>query len=536
MYRVGAWLFLGTAVVGTWVAYDQFVAMERLALLAAGLAIAYLIVWLGRIDAERTLVVGGIVCAIVAAILGTMALLPDNVGLPVRDDAIAAALIVLLPLSASSVVRYRQRHQWLMASVVGLLTLWTLLMLLWTQERSAWLALIVGLLGSLVVWRRFAQVRRRKPTWLLDFFCVALVAIGLGAYVLVITMPDLQAWLPFNDRLTVTKHLQLWRNALVLFQDYVFTGSGLGVTGMVFSTYVLLHHVPEYSHVHNLFLQVAIEQGLLGVLALLSMSAATGFALATSWHIGNRADDGLRVMSMAALAAMLCHGLLDAELYASWLAPLLFLPFGFTLVAARLDQYIIDDRRMIQRTKSRRGFGYLFGLSTVVLAVVLAFLPAVRSTFFSNLGSVAQTKAELSVYSWPDWPIQDAVRRSPAVSLEPTLADFDIALRLNSANITALRRLGQISLSRGDYVSAQHYLEEAYARAPQQATIKLLLGETLAITGQFEQGALVWRSTLIHADWLEYRRWWYVQLNATREAAWLADAFELANHQTAVTE
>ena len=72
MYSVWAWLFFTTAGVGTWVAYDQAAALEKLALLTAGLVTIYVIDRLGRMDAERTLVWGGVACAILAALLGAL--------------------------------------------------------------------------------------------------------------------------------------------------------------------------------------------------------------------------------------------------------------------------------------------------------------------------------------------------------------------------------------------------------------------------------------------------------------------------------
>jgi tetratricopeptide (TPR) repeat protein len=138
-----------------------------------------------------------------------------------------------------------------------------------------------------------------------------------------------------------------------------------------------------------------------------------------------------------------------------------------------------------------------------------------------------QTQIELSSYSMPDWWIQDEVRRSDAVSLEPAIAYYEAALLLDPGNATALRRIGHIALSRGDYEGAQRYLEEAYAQAPQQRIVHLLLGEALAVTGHTEQGAAMWRSAAIHPSWLTQRRWWYTHIGATQQARWIEQAAEM---------
>ena len=95
--------------------------------------------------------------------------------------------------------------------------------------------------------------------------------------------------------------------------------------------------------------------------------------------------------------------------------------------------------------------------------LVLLLLPTTRAAFQANLGALLQTRAELLPYRWPDWPIQDALRRAPEINLSPAIARYTSALALDPANVTANRRLGQIALSRGDYGTARTYLEAAYA-------------------------------------------------------------------------
>jgi tetratricopeptide (TPR) repeat protein len=534
MYSVFTWLFFLTAAVATWAAYDRVAALEKLALLGAGLAAAHLIDRLGRIDAERTLRFGGIACAGLAALLGTLPLVTDlGSDYVLRAGVIAAALIILLPLGSGSVAWLWQRRFWFAAVVVGLAAGWALAMLILTRERSAWFALGVGIVSGWLVGQRFDLARRGRRVWPFDLLGVGGLAACLIVYVLAIAMPGLQPWLPLGNRGTVIEHLQVWRNALVLIQDYPLTGSGLNVTAMVYSTYAILLHVPYRMHVHNLYLQTAVEQGLLGLLALLGMAAAVGYALAAAWRNGSRSGNGLRSAALAALTAMLCHGLLDSELYASWLAPLLFLPFGFVSVAARLDQYVVDDARFGRQNYGKRLVaGSAMGLAGLAIAVLLAVTPGVQAAFQANLGAVAQTRAELSVYSWQEWSIQDEVRRTHAVTLAPAIARYEAALSLHPNNVTALRRLGQISLSRGDYESARRYLERAYAHAPQQRIVQFLLGETLAVTGQVEEGAALWHSAAIHPYWLNQRRWWYTHIGATHQAAWFDEAIAAADRQS----
>ena len=140
---------------------------------------------------------------------------------------------------------------------------------------------------------------------------------------------------------------------------------------------------------------------------------------------------------------------------------------------------------------------------TLALALVLALLPPVRAQFQAQLGAVSQTRAELSVYRWPEWPIQDALRRplpgaaQPPRSLSilaPPSHAIEAALALDPANVTANRRLGQIELSRGQYEAARRHLEAAYGAAPGQRATRQLLGESYALAGDAAGAAALWRT------------------------------------------
>ena len=146
------------------------------------------------------------------------------------------------------------------------------------------------------------------------------------------------------------------------------------------------------------------------------------------------------------------------------------------------------------------------------------------AAFQANLGAAAQTQAELSVYRWPQWPIQDAVRRSPDVNLAPAIAHYRAALALDPANVTANRRLGQIELSLGQYPAARRHLEAAYAAAPHQRATRQLLGESYALEGDTERAAALWRTVDVSQGQLKLRQRWYDQIGELQQGARLARA------------
>ncbi len=415
-----------------------------------------------------------------------------------------------------------------------------------TGSRGAWAGAVAG---GLVAGALAATARRWPARFKIVTLGVAaalfLAALGLTAAV--------SAW-PGADRVlggvtgadnSVLSRAQLWRDGLALIGDYPFTGSGAGSTMMVYSTYAMLLHVGYISHAHNLFLQIALEQGLPGLIAFLGLLALAWAAVADR---SGRAADGWRWAAAAGLTALMVHGVADAGIYTSYLAPVLFVPAGLALGltgrsaaphegASRRPRGVRSDDPTHPPTPSPRGRGSAAspsprsrgagdeapirpgagrGIAIAVLAglLALALLPPVRAAFQANLAALYQTRAELSVYRWPQYPIQDALRRQapdapPPVDLGPAIARYRAALALDPGNAAANRRLGQIELSQGDCAAARRHLEAAYAAAPWQRPARALLAEAYTLTGDPARAAPLWASVDLSQGQRGLRRWWY---------------------------
>jgi tetratricopeptide (TPR) repeat protein len=120
-----------------------------------------------------------------------------------------------------------------------------------------------------------------------------------------------------------------------------------------------------------------------------------------------------------------------------------------------------------------------------------------------------QTQLELSIYRWPQWPLQDALRRERAADLGPAIEDYRSALMLDARNATANRRLGQIELALGQYDAACSHLSAAYAAAPNQRATRQLLGECYALSEDVAQTVGLWRTIDVSQGQLALRTWWY---------------------------
>ena len=355
------------------------------------------------------------------------------------------------------------------------------------------------------------------------------VLVGFGV---ALAWPDLEHWLGTLPRgRTVISRMNFWRDSLAIIGDYPFTGSGLGSTEMVYSSYVRLLHVRFIErNVHNLPLQIAVEQGLPGLAAFLGLLGVVIGALVGLYHRREYAG-GLRWAATAAVIALLLQGIGEAGNYNSPMALIGFLPFGFVLGCAWQSKVkdqvtaslaTIRPHRCTHRHPRWVSIGG--GVVVIVALAALLLLPGPRAHLRANLGAVAQTQAELSVYRWPEWPIQDAVRRSPDVNLAPAIAHYRAALALAPDNVTANRRLGQIELSLGQYPAARRHLEAAYAAAPNQRATRQLLGESYALLGDTERAAALWRTVDVSQGQLRLRQRWYDYIGESQQGVRLARA------------
>ena len=487
--------------------------------------------------------------------------------LPAREEA----------NGASQDVPPAYRLGWRGPGVETVLVMISLLGLLLSASRGAWAALVL----VAAVWGLASRIRpsrtgpaRGKAAAGAAGLVVVLVVMGLvaapGAHGMVVgagltPAPELAMVPPAThqgdrgDRPSgqdepgqyeggaVDGRAQLLMDSLALAWDTAFTGIGLGGFQMAFSSYILLLHVGHTFHSHNLFLNVWLEQGLLGLAALVWLLGAAVVAWRRVRRLGDSQGKAWATAALAAIAVIAVHGMVDDAFYGSRGVLLLFVPFAL-LTRAQGDAVwsAYEPPTLTQVLASRNGF---IAAAALAIALLLGLTPPVRSQFQANLGALSQTRAELSVYEWPTWPIQDALRRAPVaaatgpghgqdspggaptdsgagapVDLGPAIGHFEAALAIDPYNAVASRRLGQIALSRGDYPTAVALLTTAYYNGYTNRAARQLYGEILAIEGRTDEAAAVWRTVDVSAGQLDARVWWYESIGEMEKAGAVRDA------------
>jgi O-antigen ligase len=428
------------------------------------------------------------------------------IGLPfpaLHPNVVGGVLAMLLPLQAAVLFVSADHRPTMRRRAIGIASFaLSVAAFLGTRLRGAWLALAIA--GSL--WSMW-----RVSRWLQQKASVSPRATGFGVAVGLILIVLLgtagaREWIAARpDRALV------WSNSWHLAQDYFFTGVGLGSFAMPYSSYALLLHVPHTAHAHNLFLDIWLAHGLAGLLIFVWIMAAAivrgvSAAAQTTRNASDRRTLGWHTAAVISALVVLLHGLIDDPYYGygGGGALLLFVPVA---LLSRVPERV----RPSTSTKSahrRSGRAVLWASAAATMAV-LALFPWTRAVYHANVGALLQTRAELAVYRWPAWAVQDAVRRVNTATLAPAIDHYLSALALAPDNAVANRRLGQIELSLGDYDSARAHLEAAHRVLPEHHATRQMLGESLALAGDHACAARLWETVPLIQEQLAIRREWY---------------------------
>ncbi len=342
--------------VGLWASTDRAASWPVIYKALAGFAIFYGMAGLAGTRWMRALpwlVLAASAGLALVVLLGTnwatakLPFLPDalysllpTVRLPWRPEGIhpnlagSAMAWLLLPAVALALWSRDRRQQGLAAVAAALLALTLLL----SQSRGAWLGAAVGLLAM--------PALRYRRWWIV---LAALSAVAVVVALMIGPAQIVAALFPAATAEEVTVNtlpgrLELWTRALAILHDFGATGAGPGQ----FEQLVMVLYPPFFTgllggfqHAHNLFLQMAVDFGVLGLVALVALLIALGASMvAATWRWPAPAAMSAPLAALAAgvfgsLLALAVHGLVDAPMVAPRGDALIFALFGIAAAASQ---------------------------------------------------------------------------------------------------------------------------------------------------------------------------------------------------------
>lgn len=246
-----------------------------------------------------------------------------------NPNVLAEYLVFLIPFSLG--LAWCQQHwgwRFLFIGGVGL----QMLCLLLTMARSGWIALAAGLVV-------FAMLLDRR-----------LLAGGMGLGLL--TAPLLlrsgvirrRILSIFTLRDSSNAHrIVVWRETLVMIREFWATGVGLGHRAYRFLyPYFAFDRSKFPFHSHNTYLQVAVETGLFGLLALLLyLGSVYKEVFRQSWQQKDRFKRTMSAAAAASLTGMIIFGLFESIIYLPKIIILFWLVLG--LITALQDRGTLQD-------------------------------------------------------------------------------------------------------------------------------------------------------------------------------------------------
>lgn len=531
-------LFLMTASVGVWAAYNREIAWAKFWLLVGAVFLFYALAGQSR---ENFWILSGIFALLGASVavyflithdwgdhpakatlltragLWWMGIRPTTELGGIHPNDAAGVMAVMSPfLVAIGWRAWRKKAHLLLAVTLAMVLLISVSLLL-TTSRGAWLAL--GLvMGLSVLWsisgRLSLLVSDRREAF---FSVVLIVLLGLSlGYVVLFPNNLLMANSTLLDINTAGTRLALIPAMLDLIADFPITGGGLGAFPGLYSQYIL--NIPHFylPDGHNIFLDAGLEQGLLGLFSLVFIFAGSFWLLFSALNGKNLSMDHEGLFCWAILAGLMVmslHGLVEDWVYSDRGIPLLF---AFSGIATRFSHTAPLQINMPTQNSARSQMKGSWSVSRLaVMMVVFGILGYVlraplRSAWYANWGAVQVARHDLAAFPSAQW--DDGERKSELAQAEDL---FRRALQTDPRSRTAHHRLGLIAMLRRDFSMSVVHLEAAHRLDPKHRGIRKALGNSYTWAGQPHAAAqLLVEIPEAQHEMKNYVWWWGTQKQA----------------------
>ncbi len=501
-------IFAATAGIGGWAAYNREAARIKLALILGAIFIFYILAH----TPEKHLWIAANGLSLLAALLGAYFLLSHNwnaVPAGIRFiDQIGASWMQRRPYSAPPLAHpnqiagilasltpfllagiYRTKRLWLIITAVAVG-----LALFMTGSRGAWLAL----LGGLGLWGSYHALKPNRRAMIAGMTLLALFILAT-TYFAPAVITNLIDQLPGVS--SSQSRLEIYQNSANLAADYWVIGGGLAGFAGIYSHYILHMPFEVATYAHNLYLDLLIEQGILGLTAWLGIFGSAISLLI----IGRNHSDSTMLLRNAILISIFvifAHGLVDDALYGGLGTLLLFVPPGIA-VAISLSYKIETASTSLN---SKLG-SFVFLLIPFIFGLLLLLLPAGRAALHANLGAIEMGRVELAAFPSGEWDSGENL-----LAYENALFLLNRSIHFNANNATAHYRLGLLAMLYRNYDIAVVQLAVASKSRPHHAGITKALAYSYLWAGQSEQALpLLAQLPESESELRNYIGWWQAQ-------------------------
>lgn len=376
-----------------------------------------------------------------------------------------------------------------------------------TMSRGMLAAAACGL-GIWMVWwlitsSRFAEklgMRSLFPVLVLVCICIVIAYVYLG--------PENSGRIPTQSNYGTNSRGELFVRGAYFLADYPITGGGLNSFPGLYSQYMLVIPFYYFMNSYNIFLDIGIEQGLIGGLSFL------GIYLGSIWLVARaivKQQPGQMLffnwLSLFALIVTVVHGFFYNYLYNGIGTLLLFYPVGISAIGITnfhgSQDRIWASAGILPALQKRKIL--VFSLSLLLIVVISAVnVNNLVSIWYSNIGAIQMAQAELENFPANKWATADILPE-----LEQARFSLQSALRYDPNNATANYRLGMIFMLSQDFESALVNLEAAHKTIPNHRGVTKSLAYCYTWLGEMDNAQLLLESIPESQSELEVYEWWW---------------------------
>ena len=513
-------MFLVTAWVGYWAAYNKTVAWNKAWLIVLAILLFYALSSQPEENLEWVCVFLfyiGVGVAIYFFLTQDFVTLPRKVELvnrigrwimsviprpkwiPIHPNYVAGIVAITTPFifyPARKIIKGTSFFSVFISGFLVISLFIALIAILMATSRGVVMA-IASAFGLWIMWR-IVDLNGSRLGFHRETVFPTLVVLYLGAVIFFLYIGPAKSGSAFSgDYYYGTgSRSELVARSLYLLLAFPFTGGGLGAFPGLYSYYML--GIPNFNvlNSHNLFLDVAIEQGLLGGLSLL------GIFVMSIWYMAKVIVESklsqTRVfgwLTFFAIVIAFVHGMVDDYLYNGKGTLLLFALVGLSVAI---------QPKMASKKIHLTNQHYLGPVILILFGFFVMNLNRVRSAWYANLGAVQMAKVELI-----DFPTNQWTDPSILPKLKQADATLHSALHTDPTNWTANYRLGLIALLRNDFNSAAAYLEIAHQETSNHRGIIKALGYCYVWLGNLEKAELLLSDIPEAKSELDVYTWWW---------------------------
>jgi putative inorganic carbon (HCO3(-)) transporter len=240
--------------------------------------------------------------------------------------------LLLLPAIALALWAPGRRVRWTAGAISVLLGL----VLLLSQSRGAWIAAAGAL--AIMPWLRYRR-------WWTVVLALAVIAAILAVWQGPVVLERLLFPIAAGDEVSVNTlpgRLEIWSRAILLLRDFGLTGGGAGNFEQVVMTLYppfFTSIMGGFGHAHNVYLQMAVDFGLPGLIVFVAFLIGMAASLVVSTRLGKALPAEGSAASLAiglfgSLLVVVIHGLVDAPLATPRVYVVVFVLFGMAAAAS----------------------------------------------------------------------------------------------------------------------------------------------------------------------------------------------------------